>query len=123
MFAHQKSLARDPFRTGISFCCVNSCPLIHLVYEGRGPHRAMFFLKPILYYPVICSPSKPVLYSAPLLSDYWGDPNLRCLRDEDADSMAEALNSQTSQMPCWVASVWISKSGPLSGVTNSRPGN
>lgn len=90
---------------------------------GGGSLQGCVFLKPVLYYLVICSPSKPALYSAPLLSDYWGDPNLRWLKDEDADSMAEALNSRTSQMPCWVPSVRLSKSGPLSGVTNSHPGS
>lgn len=45
------------------------------------------------------------------------------LRNKDADSMTEALNPQTPQMPCWVGSVWISKSSPLSGITNSHPGN
>lgn len=56
-----------------AFCCMNSCPLIHLVYElgvGGCYPKVCVFQSQSLSYPMIYSPSKQDLYSGPLPSDY-----------------------------------------------------
>lgn len=52
---------------------MNSCPLIHLVYElgvGGCYPKVCVFQSQSLSYPMIYSPSKQDLYSGPLPSDY-----------------------------------------------------